>query len=337
MRSLGYVSAVIFSISLLFLIPLMSITQGIQYNIPKTIQLQTQPSQIPRGIGLVAPAYYVRVISPNGGESIALDGAFQKIPFSIYLDKSKDGKYEFQLELWRNGKKVGNINASPQAFSFKNIETGFGMPQYQAGAYYVGGGTPSNYFVATAGSGYRVRVVALLDGKLVAVDESDSDFTFTAGPPSGKPHVTLITPNGGETFELGKGANVQFSYSDLDPYKLIQYESALQLWQDGKLLGETIGRESLNVNGDKVSISVNIDSYQDPKTLNALKAKEGGGYMLRVIIYESDNPVADDDSDASFSFTKSGTIGPITTFIKGTLSPLQKFWEGIKNLFATFN
>ena len=332
MRVLSGSYAVLFALGLFLLVSQPLYAQGIKY-LPGAPQTQQKSNSVI----LVAPVYYVKVTYPNGGEIFPLDGAYQSITFSAFLDAAKDKKYKFQLELWRAGKKVGSINPSPQEFSLKNIESGFGMPQYQTGAYYVSGGGPFDYYVASPGSGYRVRVATYLDEKLIASDESDESFSFTSAPPRGEPRTELIKPNGGDTYELGKGANVEFTYRGLDPYKANQYDYALELWRFGKRLGQLIGRHSLNVRSEKLSVSENIDNYQNPETLKPVKSESGGGYTLRIVIYERDTPITHDDSDTSFSFTESHPTKNSNLTIntsKTILEPLQNLWERIKKLFS---
>lgn len=305
--------------------------QPLQYKIDTNTNTQesTETTSEQGAIVNVATLQSVKVISPNGGESFALDGSDQKITFSANLDPANDGEYTFQLELWRNGKKVGNINQSPQSFSLDNIKTGFGMPQYQVGAYYLGGGAPSNYYVADPGAGYQVKVVAYLNGDVVASDESDADFSYIPGPPRGEPHVILEKPNGQETFVLGKGANVQFSYGGLDPYKRL-HEADFELWRNGNRLGNLISLQPISTDAEHVSISVNIDTYQD-ETYKTVKAEPGDGYKLRVILYDSKDAVSQDDSDYPFSFSSPVASGG--NFLSIIFSRIQSFFGNIFKLF----
>jgi hypothetical protein len=288
--------------------PVMAAIQVVNRVAPPVLQIQqtdivraTDAARVNMRVVNPASLQYVKMTSPNGGEKLVMDGSNQKITFVANLDPAKDGHYQFQLELWRSGKKVGNINCAPQAFSLENINTGFGMPQYQIGAYCVGGGAPDNYFVAESGNGYKIKVVTYLAGEEIFSDESDTAFSYVAGPPLGTPEVTLVKPNGGESYEIGKGGNVQFSFSGINPYKF-NHEAGFELFKDGVLLGNLIGRESLNLQTPLYSLSLNIDQYQD-QTLKPVIVKPGSGYKLRVIIYENGQVVAQDDSDYAFSFT----------------------------------
>jgi endonuclease/exonuclease/phosphatase family metal-dependent hydrolase len=130
---------------------------------------------------IVAPT--LAVVAPNGGESLQA-GATHQIQWTYTGNTGPNVK----IELLKNGALNRVIKSSTPIGSSGSGSFAWPIPAGQAG-----------------GADYRVRVTSTAVTSLK--DTSDADFSIEA------PTLTLVAPNGGETFGGGTTQQIQWSYT----------------------------------------------------------------------------------------------------------------------------
>ena len=169
--------------------------------------------------------------------------------------------------------------------------------------------------VVTAGAGYSMRVVALLNDKIVAFDTTNTTFSYTGtSVESGTPAITVTVPNGGEKFWVktkGEYGAVVFKQSGFDPFKNGQYQFHVELWKGNMMLGYLSGLTPYQLNTGKVidSLGYTVGEYADPKDFSSHKATAGTDYKVKVVVTIGKDVIVSDESDAPFSYiTNPSTI-----------------------------
>ncbi|SVD12305.1 uncharacterized protein METZ01_LOCUS365159, partial [marine metagenome] len=125
----------------------------------------------------------IELTSPNGGETWEL-GTTHSITWT-----TSHSSENVAIELYKN-------NTSYQVLSAATASTG---------SY--------NWNIAATmdeSSSYKVRIALVSDPSIY--DESDNSFSLTSTP---QPAITVTSPNGGETWQLGSIHNITWSSSDV--------------------------------------------------------------------------------------------------------------------------
>ncbi len=215
---------------------------------------------------LLAPlaAVAVTVSSPNGGESWALRSSHD-----ILWTHSGDN-IVIRIQLYQNNEWVGLI-ASDMNLTDDRFPWTVGR---------LADGTS-----VAAGSNFTVRIVRARG--LSLLDQSDAAFTITDGSePPPTPTLSLNSPNGGESWELGSSHPITWSSSNLSG------TVNLSLLNGGAVLGP-IG-------------SADVAAGTFPWTVGNYTGGRGTvrpGYRIR-IQHSSGTP--GDDSNGDFSITAAG-------------------------------
>lgn len=280
---------------------------------------------------------FAHVTYPNGGETITLTKgkaiSYVNFNYGGPLDKTS-GNYKYRLELWRNGKLLGNIIGGLIRLPIN---------PYKDSVHY--GGQPGEYFaedskgylekkVAAPGSGYKFKVV-LMEAitpkgeptyyKELTSDLSDAPFSYAADTSVSpitifKPiFAKIVSPNGGEEVSLtDKIAYTKFEYGgSFSEEKGGNYKYRLELWRDGKLLGNISNFEYLPVDPYKDSVHYGDTpgkyfAKNDKGIAEQKTARAGSGYQYKATLFEAYTPkgettkykeLTSDFSDKSFSFT----------------------------------
>jgi len=193
----------------------------------------------------VAP--YITITSPNGGESWQ--------PGSTYNITWNDNIADnVKLELYKDGTYDSTINSSTPSDGSES----WTVPTTLA-----------------SGSDYQLRITSLSDSSLY--DEADNDFSVA-------PYITITSPNGGESWQLGSTYNITWNDNIADNVKL-------ELYKDGTY-DSTISSSTP---------SDGSESWTVPTTLAS-----GSDYQLRITSL-SDSSVYD-DTDNNFSVAPYITI-----------------------------
>ena len=199
----------------------------------------------------------LEVTSPNGGENWQLGSTRNitwnaaGIPGQVWLSLFKDGT--------NLGAIKGNLDAS-------------------AGSYTWTVGNLANGTTVSAGSGYTVRVKEQGGG---LQDFSDASFTISDTTPS----LTLNSPNGGETWELGSAQNITWNATG------ITGNVWLSLFKDGANLGAIKG----NLDASAGTYTWTVGTLSNGTTVSP-----GSGYTVRV---KQQGGGLQDFSDSSFTIS----------------------------------
>lgn len=243
----------------------------------------------------------IKIDSPNGGESYALDGSLKFIQFSYSgFDLYKNGNYEYQIFLYKDGKELGPVGGA-QPYEL-NAKTDNDILGYQSGKYYDNG-----IKVASAGSGYTMRILVTYNGQKVAADTSDKSFSFTDSTANTNPPIVhVLSPNGGEVIPLDKDKtqNILFEQKNLDPYYGGSYKFTVKLLRNDKELGYLVSPQPFELNNKETSqaLGFRATTYIDSTTFAQKSISSGGGYKVLITIYKIDSPILTDESDGTFSF-----------------------------------
>lgn len=202
---------------------------------------------------LIPPA--LNLLSPNGFENWQ-KGSVHKVTWD-----ASGTSAVIKLVLFKDGVKVGNI--------VTNIPVDDKFYDWTVGNYI--GGTVST------GGGYVIRAITM-DG--IHKDESDNPFSIT--PPS---VLNLTSPNGGETWQLGRVQPVTWSADG------ISGNVKLVLFQNGVKKGNIV--TDLHAAGGTYSWTVG--------SFVGGIAGAGNGYSIRVITMDG---LYKDESDAPFSISE---------------------------------
>jgi hypothetical protein len=187
------------------------------------------------------------VTAPNGGEDWLVD-SLQVITWNA------QGVGDLRITLWQGTTKLGiiadNISSSPGSYAWI-------VGQHSNGT-------------AFPGPGYKIKIS---EKGTTLCDTSDDPFNITG--------VTVISPNGGENWEIGSLQDITWAAYKVGDLKIT-------LWQ-----GET----KLGTIEDNISSSLGSYNWEVGKHSNGT-ASSGSGYTIK--ISEKGTPVAD-TSNSPFS------------------------------------
>jgi hypothetical protein len=125
---------------------------------------------------------------------------------------------------------------------------------------------------------YQIRVTSIKNSSYT--DTSDNNFTIVGAPP---PAITLVSPNGGETWQVGTTQTIQWTYTG-SPGTSLKIEL---------LKADVLNRTITSF----ASTSKGAYSWRIPATLAA-----GADYSIRIT--SKTNPSCTDVSDADFTINK---------------------------------
>jgi len=220
----------------------------------------------------------ITVLSPNGGEKWAL-GSKQYIKF-----QSNNVGKSVCLRLYRNNVYLQNIGCTVNA-------TASGVTYEWL--------VPSNLAI---GDGYKIFANTIdANGKEI-YDYSDAPFSIVA---AGTPSITVLSPNGGESWQIGKTYTIKWTANNIDSVDIVYRR-------------EGSGAE---YNGVIATNQPSQGSYNFTVPANILPGEYKSG-QFKIIIVKSPytslsigGPVIFDSSDAPFSI-----VAPTTPSIT-VLSP----------------
>ncbi|MDQ1350029.1 MAG: periplasmic glucans biosynthesis protein [Acidobacteriota bacterium] len=176
-----------------------------------------------------------------------------------------------RIELYQNGSRIGIIS--------RKVLLSTGSYLWLAGSYEGGR--------ASAGTGYSVRVIK--QNKICSY-ESDASFSLTS-----LPALTLIEPNGSESWPLGKSRLITWSHNGLTG------TCQLDLYKDGLKMG------NINMN---IKLSYGSYNWVVGQYLSGIAAG-GSGYTIRIVT--TDN-LYSDISNNSFTITSAPILTVITPY-----------------------
>ena len=338
------------------LVPTLPLTRVISTPTAAPIKTLTNVSELP---------IFARIVSPNGGEKITIGNVQSEVHFTYggKFDMSVAGSYGYRLELWRNDQLLGNVDAFDR----------YPLNPNQSSVYF--GWKPGQYFqnnpesgteslkTAEAGTGYALRAVLMLayadpqtgvsKYKDIAEDMSDNTFTFLPKPATLKMFApenymaTIKYPNGGEYLPLMKRMDIVFNYSGtFDEEQAGTYNYRLELWQNGKLLGNihALDDYQLDIHGTQVTYGFIPEYYwiEADNSGKAVKITTGSGYQFKVILQQAYTPegvsatklreLASDMSDKTFTFTATES-NPLTHVFQTITTPIDSFFSWLGGLF----
>jgi len=282
-------------------------------------RLQEKPT-----VPVVAVLPNITIVTPNGGEKIELDGTkTQNIlyEFGGNFDIFKNGKYKIHPEIWRNDAKLGDLFNTDFSLNLNKPNSNIG---FQPGVYLV---KTRQYnlekHIAEVGDGYEIKLTIFNGSDEVVSDMSDGPFSYTeANNPaydSSRPStVSVVEPNGGESYQIGKNVDgsVVFSVQNFDPYQGGQYTFQAELWKGGQKLGILAHYLPfpLNIYKNPTVLSYRTDAYQTTNPISEKSIRPGSDYMVKVVAYNNGEEIAEDSSDAAFTYTgEAMKPGPLQT------------------------
>ncbi|MDH7578388.1 MAG: Ser-Thr-rich GPI-anchored membrane family protein [Bacillota bacterium] len=231
------------------------------------------------------PAPTITVVSPNGGETWTTG-----VPQTITWRYTGNPGAEVDIELLKDGQRWSGIG-----YYIPIGSNGTGSFTW----------TPDEIAGVAPGGGCTVKVKSRTNASVW--DVSDAPFTFNLRPPS----VTITSPNGGETWQVGSRQTIQWNYTGLSDTRirieLLRGSSVAQVIEENALIGS--GRKDWTV----------------PSSL-----APGGDYRIRI------SQIGDgelDTSNANFSVTAWPTITVIApqngeTWIHGSTRAIRWNYTG---------
>jgi hypothetical protein len=201
----------------------------------------------------------ISLVSPDGGENWEA-GTKQTIQWKF---TGNPGNY-VRIQLLKNGVSVRTISSQTVMGTGGNGSYPWTITETQA-----------------PGADYRIKITSTK--KASYTDLSDAYFSISAPPPPG---ITVIAPNGGESWQAGATQTIQWTYAG-DPGVYVK----IQLLQ-----GATVSRTITS----KTAIGSNkIGSFNWPIPSNLFP---GSSYRVRVM--STNKTSCKDESDADFSIRK---------------------------------
>jgi len=198
-------------------------------------------------------AISINVVSPNGGDSWPA-GSTQSIHWTY---TGNPGSY-VKIELLKGGVVDQTIKSSTPKGRGGSGSRSWTIPADQA-----------------PGTDYRIRVTSTSDSAYT--DTSDSDFTIAA------PTITVVSPNGGETWPAGSRQTIRWSYTG-NPGSYVKIELL-----KGGVVNRTIASSTSKGRRGSRSRSWTIPADQAP----------GTDYRIRVT--STSNGAYTDTSDSDFT------------------------------------
>jgi hypothetical protein len=218
-------------------------------------------SDIP--IELTPPPQPLKVVSPNGGEDLVIDSNI-----SIFWDVF-GLLNNLKITLWKDGALIGaiahDIPPTPGVFSWN-------VGQYMGG-------------MAPVGSGYTIKIKEL--GTAV-VDESDGPFNIILPPPL----ITVISPNGNETWSHGTSKNITWVSENLSA------NIKISLYQEGTQVGVIASDVDPSLGSYTWTVGEYLGGTVPPGVDFTIKIKEMGTTTMD----ESDLPFEITQPTASWTF-----------------------------------
>lgn len=226
----------------------------------------------------------ITVISPNGGE-ILQEGTDYKITWSAF-DIPSDAK--IYITLFRSDGQnmpiISNLPSTQREYAWRVTGSGDWGLGYESKSSFL-----AKIFgvkeVEAAGTGYQIMVSTMWGtygtnyyGNVY--DKSDYWFNIAA------PYITVISPNGGETWEVGKTYDIVWSSFG------VNYVGIELSWVTGAT-GGGIGLTS-SVLASSGKFSWKVDTW--------------GNTSYKVRIYNADQPIVSDSSDNYFSIIEAPTV-----------------------------
>ncbi|MFA5029601.1 MAG: hypothetical protein WC518_02495 [Patescibacteria group bacterium] len=264
------------------------------------------------------PPLSLKVMSPNGGETFIKDA---KVLSGYYTYAGLDpdtlgGAYTSRIELWRNGKLLGNLYNTDFSQNPSQGESNFG---WTSGIYW--DEVAKTNKLADSGSGYRIKVTIFKDGKSLISDQSDGAFAYVDGPAyTGTPAAKIVTPNGGEKFYLGKSAALEFSFTGFDHYDGGKITYVTTVYKGGEKIGTLFPdwmHTTVNLWQDSETVYTTIDDYYD-LTGKKMSLVPGTDYQLGIEVSKLDKVILTDLSDGKFTIAKEGKVVSLLNGMRGT-------------------
>jgi len=236
----------------------------------------------------IIPATVITVLTPNGGETLP-------IGYSTNITWKNPGVTGLQkITLWKDGSLVGVI--ADDILPTKRTYTWTLAGKYEGG-------------LAAAGTGYTIKVEEV--GTSYS-DTSDASFTLTDTPPASQ--LTLKSPNGGESWLVGKGAQITWDTTGTIANVKLEY--------------------STNNGSSWTSITNSIRNTGSYLWLipNAVSAN------CRVRVSDASNAAVTDSSDSVFSIVNTKSIAMVSpnggeTWTRGTSYSITWTASGCMNPF----
>ena len=177
---------------------------------------------------------------------------------------------------------------------------------------------------------YKIRVIDYNDpkGRAVAYDVSDAAFSIV------EPSITVLSPNGGERWEIGKTYQVTWKASGFSPNDYVKVLIRKGAWDSGNAVnyGNTLA---------------NTESYRNIAILNPAGGdtsfyEVGKNYFIDIsLVTSSGGPLANDFSDAPFSivaassgvgqYYSTGQTANVLESMKIILDQIQEAINKLKN------
>jgi len=192
---------------------------------------------------------FIKIVSPNGGESF-IAGESIKISWSFYGYSEKFDKVNISL--------VDENTENPLNSNDKIIRSSVPIG---LGSYVWLGDTN-----VASGAKYKIRIEVSAPAQNIGYnlvsDVSDSYFSIVS---SFQPFVQVLSPNGGEKWEIGKTYNIKYFLGNINVNPANPLYLWLEKWHDqpGKIgVNNTvlIG----NISSDKFSYDYYVDSFNAP-------------------------------------------------------------------------
>jgi peptidoglycan hydrolase-like protein with peptidoglycan-binding domain len=223
----------------------------------------------------------VTVVSPNGGETWIMGNKYNVALQSYGLDGT-----QAKVHLIREEKLLGTACL----LKYISLRTGSMSEEVDISK----GCLNNSEFGSITSGAYRIGINA---GNVIGTNDiSNQPFKIVVPATSTQPLVTVITPNGGETYTVGSTLNVVFTstFPIGSPYRISLV---------GKGFDSVIGTNRTDY-GEKQGMQVQIPLNAVPSNLS------GSGFVIRVSLTGSCNNTyctISDLSDQDFTVTASST------------------------------
>ena len=236
----------------------------------------------------------ITVLSPNGGD---VWQAGSSLEIKWRRTNISNGQYVEKINLLRNNSFYGEISKSNIIEGGGTVEPNENSTLWRVGNITICGipaekGTPNS-------NDYKIQVQLFNNaGTLILEDSSNALFSITSG--TTQPSITVLSPNGGESFAQGNILSGSYTTSKI-PYGTFCEIAIVGRKPDGSPVDSTIATGNI-IASDRQSFSGTIPSNLVPPGIYRIRVDCGGSTLL-----------AQDQSDSYFTITSSTQTNPSIT------------------------
>lgn len=225
------------------------------------------------------PTPTITVLSPNGGETWAI-GSTQIITWNTSNFPAGSTVY---VEL-----RPYDYNVSPVR-KIASVSSVYGSYTWQVPSDII----PGQYRIEI----YKANQSGNIDPSELVKDISNTPFSIIVG--TNIPTLTVLSPNGGEMWEIGKTYSIRWKGGT--PTSLVQVGLRDSRYNPNLGSGENVIVNTTNTGTYEFKVPLSLEGLSNGFL--------GGDRVYRVVVYEKNSGLSD-ESDAPFSIFSTDTIAP---------------------------